>query len=245
MRCVVSMQTDQKCSYAAGSLRESKRTAGILMNVLGRGAREGGPPDPPIIDVRAQGTGCSPARLAFNSLKRKRRGIHMSDMGMAKRTARARADRLMAIERARDPLLTKVRSAVGSTRANPVFGTRPLREDIEAAGQGTSAYAGQTLLRGEQVRKDMARRVRALASDDRASRTALKIFGREDTPAPARALIKKERESVLPTPGSGGTANRTNAGWDRGAGRRPLGPIISGGKSGAGSSPDRHVGSTR
>ena len=141
----------------------------------------------------------------------------MSDMGLAKRTARARADRLMAIERARDPLLTKVRSAVGSTRANPVFGTRPLREDIEAAGQGTSAYAGQTLLRGEQVRKDMARRVRALASDDRASRTALKIFGREDTPAPARALIKKERQSVLPTPGSGGTANRTNAGWDRAA----------------------------
>jgi RHS repeat-associated protein len=78
--------------------------------------------------------------------------------------------------------------------------------------QGVAARAGYVGVRSEQVRGQYNRGAAGLSANDSARRSALKAEARANTPAEVRAVIQAQRPSVGPREGSGGTANRTNAG---------------------------------
>ena len=93
----------------------------------------------------------------------------------------------------------------------------------QAAVEGAMARGAYVGIRSEQVRGVYDRVAAGLRREDTAARTALKAATRLNTPAEIRAVIEAQRPSLGPPPGSGGTANRTNAGTTRAA--RILGTV--------------------
>lgn len=77
--------------------------------------------------------------------------------------------------------------------------------------QGVSGRAGYVGIQSQRVRQQYVDAVSKLVKTDQAGREALKAKYRAPTPPEVRAVIEAKRPSLAPPPGSGGTANRTNA----------------------------------
>lgn len=80
------------------------------------------------------------------------------------------------------------------------------------AAQSAAARAAYVGIRSDQVRGQYNRSAASLAIDDSAGRSAIKDATRAATPPEVRAGIEARRPGLGPSEGSGGTANRTNAG---------------------------------
>jgi uncharacterized protein RhaS with RHS repeats len=80
---------------------------------------------------------------------------------------------------------------------------------------GMAARGAYTGITSSQVRADLSKKVSALSIDDKVARTKLKMEARRATPPEVRSVLEAVRPGVAPKPGSGGTANRTNAAADK------------------------------
>lgn len=84
----------------------------------------------------------------------------------------------------------------------------------QAAANGATIYAGQQLGDAGAARQEYGERVKELDPTDKAGRKALKEEIRGKTPKTVLDFIESARPSTDAKPGSGGTANRSNAAVD-------------------------------
>ena len=89
----------------------------------------------------------------------------------------------------------------------------------ETTATAATAVAAREGIGAERVRQQYRAAVSRLAPNDSAGRSAAKAQARAATPPITRGAIEASRPGTGAQPGSGGTANRTNSGADRLAGR--------------------------
>jgi RHS repeat-associated protein len=90
-------------------------------------------------------------------------------------------------------------------------------EQCLGAVEGTASRVAYVGIKSEQVRADYDASAQKLDKSDSSGRAALKVAARESTPTEVRAVVEAARPGTGPTEGSGGTANRTNAGASSGS----------------------------
>lgn len=106
----------------------------------------------------------------------------------------------------------------GMAGCTPQTGTNICSPAATAATAATSIAAREGI-GAQNVRSRYNQTVAKLAANDSAGRSAAKASARAATPPITRGVIGAMRPGLGPKPGSGGTANRTNVGADRLAGR--------------------------
>jgi RHS repeat-associated protein len=87
------------------------------------------------------------------------------------------------------------------------------------AATAATTVAAREGIGAERARSQYNRSTSKLAPNDQAGRSAAKASARAATPRITRGVVEGVRPGLGPKPGSGGTANRTNPGADRLAGR--------------------------
>jgi len=113
-------------------------------------------------------------------------------------------------------------ASVRSSRTVAIDDSEPASEPasgstsiLETAGQVATAVLAREGLGSSRTRQRYGEIVSRLNAGDKAARTAAKDVFREETPPIAKAVVHHLREKTGITPGSGGTANRTNPTYDR------------------------------
>jgi RHS repeat-associated protein len=92
------------------------------------------------------------------------------------------------------------------------------RERLAGAAQGVLARAAAVGIISERTRRNYSAKVKTLAGENEAARTAAKAAARGQTPREVRAVIETKRPGLGARPGSNASANKTNPNWDK-AGR--------------------------
>ena len=98
-------------------------------------------------------------------------------------------------------------------------GTVSYEEPAKTTATAVTAVAAREGVGSENARARYNESVSRLAPNDSEGRSAVKAASRAETPPITRGVLGIVRPGLGPQPGSGGTANRTNAAADRLAGR--------------------------
>ncbi|HTH56911.1 MAG TPA: DUF6443 domain-containing protein [Cyclobacteriaceae bacterium] len=109
--------------------------------------------------------------------------------------------------------LEKWYAADGNVMNGP-FSQKTIAQYGLRSAQGVGSFVGFTGLRSQSVRMDYRAKTSLLSPNQTAERTQLKAQTRERTPAITREMIEQDRPMSKELTKTGGTANKTNAGYD-------------------------------